>query len=192
VQLVVADLARRFGGVGLFVVLNHRGRPQQGIKKQHLGARRILQVRRVIAGELGLARVRHDHLEVAAADRTLEVQVEHWQLFIGVDAKQQYHIVHRVRPVLRLHDLRHGRQTGVDGAHVTTVAVVDVVRAHQLAHKALQQVVAFIGQFGAADSTDGVGTVLAFDALQLLGHQAQRFLPRRGLQLAVLAHERHG
>ncbi len=45
--------------------------------------------------------------------------------------------------------------------HIAAVAVVDVVGADQLAHKALQQVVAFVGQLGAADGADGVGAVLA-------------------------------
>ena len=179
-------LPRRLGCVRPLVVLGRSSSCQQGVEQQHLAARRVLQVRRIVAGSSvwrGWATITLS----LPADGTLEMQIEHRQLFVGVDAKQQHHVMDRVRPVLRLHDLGHGRQPGIDGAHVAAIAMVDVIGAHKLAHKALQQVVAFVGQLGAADAANGVCAVLALDALQLLGDQTEGFLPRGGLQLAVAA-----
>ena len=69
--------------------------------------------------------------------------------------------------------------------------MVDIVGPDQLAHKALQQVVAFVGELGAANAADRVRPCLPLDRLQPLRHHTQRLAPRGRLQLAVAPHQRH-
>ncbi len=52
------------------------------------------------------------------------------------------------------------RQSGGQSRYITAVAVIDVVGADDLAHEALKQIVALVAQLGAADATDGAGTVV--------------------------------
>ena len=49
------------------------------------------------------------------------------------------------------------------------------VRAHDLAHKALQQVVAFVRELGAANAADSCRSCIGPDLLQTIGHVCQCF-----------------
>jgi hypothetical protein len=51
-----------------------------------------------------------DQRRLAPAHCALEMQIQHRQLFAGIDAEEEDHVVLRVRAVLWLHHLGQGRQ----------------------------------------------------------------------------------
>ena len=58
-----------------------------------------------------------------------------------------------------------------------TCAMVDVVRAHQLPHELLKEVVFLVAAFSGRQEADGVGSVRVADADQPLGDQIERTVP---------------
>ena len=119
------------------------------------------------------------------------MQIKDGQLFAGIDAEEEDCVHLRARPILRLHHIGQGGQTGVDGCHVAAVAVIDVVCPHYLAHETLKEVVGFVRKLGTANATNGVGTVFGLNCLEALGDVGERFAPLYRFEFAVLAYQRH-
>ena len=131
-----------------------------------------------------------DQPGAALAHGPLQMHVQHGDLFAGVQPQEEDHVRGRVRAILGLHHIGQSGHARGQGGDLAAVAVVNVVGADDLAHEALEKIVALVAQLGAADAAQGVRAVLLLGRFQPGGGGAQGLLPCDGDELAVLAH--HG
>ena len=157
-------------------------------------ARFLPQPERGKIGQLNLTRVDDDEFGAVLADGLLEKEADDRVRFGRVAASyderiQLFHfadaIAHRAAA--------DGQLQGRDAAGVAEArAMVDVVGLQHSAHEFLEDVIVFVGRFGAGIGGDTIATVFAHQAAEAAGDEILRLIPAGFAEgaLAVIAQER--
>ncbi|OQA45667.1 MAG: hypothetical protein BWY52_01199 [Chloroflexi bacterium ADurb.Bin325] len=135
-----------------------------------------------VARQLDPPRVDDDQLLALAQHGALDVEIQHRRVLAGVDAHQHHDVA--------LGDVRDRGQAGRVGAHARAVGIVHVVGADQHAHELLEQIGRLVADVRGRDAADALRPLLLSDAPQPVHDAAQRLVPGRGPQFAVLADQR--
>ena len=122
-----------------------------------------------------------------AADGPFEMHVQHGNFFARVYAEQHRRVRMGLGPGLRLHQMRQGRHAGEAGLDVAALTEIDVVRLQAQTRPFLQQIIALVAQFGAADGAHRRVAARLLHGREALGHEGQRFVPRDGGQFLLPA-----